>query len=202
MARYIYSGLGQAGMMITSAAINAALDVYSAKKLGKMAERFGKQLESDAIKMEYITYVVSRLRSLCEMLVATTDTDPHSLAFEAMLREGMSDYIQYKGNCNCTLLDPNTKKPVATLTKDGRVLDGPGIPPEVGLIWATGCKNALDFARATNIREIKDEDRFQKSLQQTQNLGTRDLYYRYVLGGLVVSFLVLVLAMQRKVIKS
>lgn len=198
----MYKGLGQAGMLITSAAINSALDVYSARKFGKMQAKFEKQLASDAVKMEYVRFLVDRFRTLNEMLISTTDADPHSIAYQAMLKQGMADYMKYEGDCKTTILDPTTKKAVVTITKDGRVENSVGMPPEVGIIWATGCKNAIDFARASAIQENKDETRFNIIRKQTEDIGTKDLLVRFGLGLLVFAAVIIAIRMQRKVIKS
>jgi len=188
--------------MIGTAVINSALDVYSAKKMGKVQSKFEQQLASDAIKMEYVRYLVDRFRTLCEMVVATTDVDPSSVAFQAMLKDGMAGFMKYEGNCRCTLQDPTTKEPIGTFLRDGSIQDNRGMPPETGLIWATGCKNALDFSRIAFLQEHKEEARFQTVKKQTIDLGNREVIARFALGGAILFTVLLVIKMQRRLLKA
>lgn len=192
---------GQVPVVVTTGIVNSALDVWSARKLGKIQARFVKQLEADNIKMEYVQFLVDRFHLLCEMIVSTTDVDPSSLAFQAMLKEGMAGYAKYDGNCRCSIKDPITKEIIGEYYRDGRV-EKTSMPRETGVIWATGCKNALDAARVAFLREDKDEDRFSVVKKQTVSIGNRDTLIRYGLWMSIILSVLLALKMQFRVIKS
>jgi|GEM_PF-3487414 len=196
-----FNNLGQAPTVVASGVVNSALDVYSARKLGKMQARFVRQLASDSVKMEYVQFLVDRFRILCEMIVSTTDVDPSSLGFQAMLKEGMAAYAKYDGNCKGSIKDPTTKQVIGDYFRDGRV-ENTTMPKETGLIWSTGCKNALDAARIAYLREDKDEDRFAVVRDQMTQLGNRDTLVRFALWGGIIFSVLIALKMQFRVIKA
>lgn len=196
------ANFGQATTIITAATIDAALSAYSAKKMGKLQAKFSKQLTSDAIKMEYVRYLVDRFRTLNEMLVTTTDHDPYSIAYEALLRQGMAEFMKYEGNCACTLYDPSTKNAVAKFTRDGKIENSQGMPPETAVIWATGCKNALDFARSANLQEQRERNQFQLVKTQKYDLQTEELFLRFGMGVSLFFAIIILIRVQRRLLKT
>lgn len=152
--------------------------------------------------MEYINYLVARFRVLCEMLVATTEVDPSSVAFQAMLKDGMAGLMKYEGNCRCIIQDPVTREAVGTYLRDGSIQDNRGMPPETGLIWSTGCKNALDFSRVAFLQEDKEDVRFATIKSQAIDIGNREVVSRFVLWGAIIFSVLLAIKMQRRVLKA
>lgn len=198
MYQYRNRTLGDAAL-VTAAVANSVIDILATKKMNKYQARFLKRLESDEVKMEFIRFLVAKLRSTGDRIVQTTNLEPGTPEFETYLTSQMLEDMHYQGNCNAEIFDPTAtpRKIIGKFYRTGRI-EAPGMPPDTGPIWATGCKNAQDFFRISHLKEQKGSNKFLKVKYQAEDLGTMDLFLRYGLGLLTIAILLIAIRLQRK----
>jgi hypothetical protein len=193
--------------MVVTAAANVAVSAHHAVKVGEMQKRFGKKLDSDEAKKQYIKFIIERFQSLGTRLAKGGRYRPGTDAFELILKKALLDDMNYHGYCKTDIFVPHTPgdKPKATRTvyasidRIGHVSRGK-VPPDVGPIWATGCKNADDFFRMAYIEGIKGKRKHRFFKFFKEDIGTMDLFLRFGTGLLLAIVMLAMIKIQRAVV--
>lgn len=211
---YIHKHLGEvstfgtagAGLVVAAAA-NVAVNAHHAAKMARMQRRFTRNLESDTEKMDWFKLLLSRFKSIAVRL-ATVGQRPGTLEYEKWLRKALIDDMDYKGHCNIDMYMPMTSKDVAgkprdifaTITRDG-YMEGKA-PKEVGLIWAHGCKGALDEARIAFIKRYKGQKEFEHLREHKEDLGTMNLALKFGTGFFLLIMMMIITKIQGAVVEA
>ena len=206
------SNLGQAEAiaMVGTAAANAGVNAYHAAKVSKIQKQQEKKLEFDEIQMAYVRNLVYRLEALGTRLARTSGVRPGTPEFEELLKEALKSDMEYKGNCNADIFVPPTATSKAgeprsiwgKISRTGFLEQPSGLPPDVGPIWASGCKNAQDKFRVAFIDAFKEEQQFRRIKTTKSDTGTLALFFTFGAGLLLLVMFVLSIKMQTAVIKE
>ena len=205
------SNLGQAAVaMVGVAAANAAVNVHNAVQIGKIQKQQEKHLESDAAQMTYIRNLVFRLETLGTRLAKTSGIRPGTPEFEDLLRKAMSPDMTYQGNCNADIYVPPTAtdKPGESRAIWGKInrtgfLEQPSsLPPDVGPLWATGCKNAQDKFKISAITALKESRKFKHIKETKSDIGMTNLFVTFGAGLFLIIVFLLSIKTQSAVIRA
>jgi hypothetical protein len=205
-----YVRFGQAGYGITvvgTAAANAAINVHHALKVSKMQERFQKQLETDAQKIEYTKAIAARFRDVGLRAAKTGKYQPGTKQFEDFLKKILANDMVYKGYCNADIFvpmreydQPNQPRPIfASISRSGHVSAG-AVPRDVGPVWAAKCKMAEDEFRMAILKRVKGERKFQFLKVFKTDIAVKDLALRFGIGLVLVVAMLLLVKMQKALI--
>tara|TARA_B100000925_G_C21894895_1_gene424538 strand:+ start:121 stop:816 length:696 start_codon:yes stop_codon:yes gene_type:complete len=210
---YNSDGLGVAAApvaVIGTAVANVGVTAYHAAKISKLQKGFQEKLENDQQKINYIKYVLARMESIAMRLGSNGVYRPGTPEFENALKQTLKSDMNYRGNCNADIYWPLKKgetpgKPRqvwATIDRTGYIKPGAQVPPDVGPIWATGCKNAIDAGAQEYIKRFKGERKHQHFKIFKEDLGTMDVFLRAATGIFMVIMLVIVTKVQRAVLRE
>lgn len=196
--------------LVGAAAANVGVNAYHAVKLNKMQQGFQKKLDSDANNIEYIRLLVSRLKSLGNRIAKTTPHRPGTKEFEALLKKVLINDMLYKSYCNADIYFPMGPNDVpgrprdvwASINSTGYVKKPTIVPPDVGPIWAAGCKNAHDEFRITNVKQYKGERRFDFLKTHKIDVGTLNLLLKFGAGIFLLVVAILMIKLQSAVIEE
>lgn len=207
---YDHIGLGLAPnvAIVGTAVANVAVTAYHAAKVSALQQGFQAKLESDEEKKNYIKYLVVRIQSVAQRLGQNGVYRPGTEAFEGAIKIAMARDMNYKGNCNADIYYPLTKDDVpgkprkiwATIDRTGYVKPGSPVPPDVGPIWATGCKNADDQARMAYIDRLKGERKHSHFKIFKEDIGSLNLLLRAGTGIFMVIIMIIIIKVQRAVV--
>lgn len=214
---YIFEGHSDFGIVqavvVGTAAANVGLTALHAAKMGALQREFSARLESDQQKIAFIKYIALRMESIADRLGKNGKYRPGTDEFEKAMAIALKNDMNYKGNCDTDIYYPlapgeDPKKPRkvwASITR-GYVTIPQGspqnIPPDVGPIWATGCKNAIDQGRMAYISRYKGERKHNYFKIFKEDMGTRDIFLRAATGIIMVLFLIIITKVQRAVLKE
>lgn len=201
-------GQAEGLVAVATAAANVGVNAYHAAKTDKIVQAFENKLRDDEAAMAYIRNLVLRFEGLGTRLARTSGIRAGTPEFENLLRKSMINDMQYHGNCNADIFVPPTARdrpgvPRALWGKINRsgFLEQPSvIPPDVGPIWATGCKNAQDQFRIAQAQQIKGKSRFEYLLGSKAGIGQWDIIARIGSGLFLLIFAILMLKYQGAVI--
>ena len=206
------SNLGQAEgiALVGVAAANAGINAAHAAKVSKIQKKQESKLEADELAMLYVRNLVYRIETLGTRLARTSGIRPGTPAFEELLREALISDMAYQGNCNADIFIPPTAtskagEPRAIWGKINRTgfLEQPsGLPPDVGPIWAIGCKNAQDKFRIASIEAFKGAHQFKHIKTTKSDIGTVGLFVTFGAGLFLLIAFILSIKMQSAVIKE
>jgi len=193
--------------MIATSVGKVAVTAHHAVKVGKMQKKFGKKLDSDERKKEYINFIIERFQSIGTRIAKGGKYRPGTKAFELVLKKALLDDMNYKGYCNTDIFVPHaegdvpkaTRQIYASIDRTGHVSRGQ-VPPDVGPVWATGCKNADDFFRMAYIDRFKGERKHGFFKLFKEDIGTMDLFLRFGVGLLMAIVMVAMIKVQRAVV--
>lgn len=210
MKRRSNFGQGEAIALVGTAAANAGVNAYHAAKVGKIQRQQERKLEDDEIAMTYIRNLVYRLETLGTRLSRTSGIRPGTPEFEALLKEAMSSDMDYQGLCNASIyIPPNaTSKRGEPRTVWGKInrtgfLEQPSaLAPDVGPIWATGCKNAQDKFRIAFLENFKGGQKFRHIKTTKSDIGTMEIFIKFGTGLFLLIVLLMSMKMQSAVIRE
>jgi hypothetical protein len=195
--------------VVGTAIANVGVNAHHAVKVSKMQQKFSKRLESDQEKMAYLKLVILRVQSIAERLAKGGKYRPGTPEFEKILGVALKNDMAYKGLCNADIYYPLGNDPKgspraiwASISRGGYVTPGTPVPPDVGPIWATGCKNADDRARMAYVQRFKGRRKHKHFRTHKEDIGTMDLFLRAGTGILMVAMLFLVTRIQKAVISE
>ena len=191
---------------VANTAINTAVALTNAGKVSSLQKNFTSKLEQDAAILDYITNMVLRLKASGKNLVASGVAQPGTAAFEKQLQQKLLNYLVYRGDCNASIYVaprpediPNQPRPIlAVCLNTGSVQGSTNVPPEVGVVWATGCRNAQDEFRVDYINKWKDTRKFTMQTLLTGDLGSLGIFLKYGLSLFLVMLLITALRYQTK----
>ena len=195
------SYFGVLGPQTAVAIANVGLNLYHQKKINKMQKRFQRQLDRDAANIDYMKNIVEHFRNTGNRLLVVSDNEPGKSKFNFALMKALSRDMNYKGNCTTDIFRPADAKDLfnspiwAKVTRSGYV-DAPGLPRDIGPIWATGCKNAHSEFRSNFIKNIKSRRKFTGLVQRKETLATSDLISKFVAGALLIMMMAVVIKLQ------
>jgi len=206
------SNLGQAEgiALVGVAAANAGINAYHAVKVGKIQRQQEHKLEADEIAMLYIRNLIYRLESLGTRLARTSGIRPGTPEFEGLLKKALISDMVYQGNCNADIFIPPTSTSKAgeprsiwgKINRTGFLEQPSALPPDVGPIWATGCKNAQDKFRIASIEAFKGAQKFSHIKTTKSDIGTIGLFVTYGAGLFLLVVFLLSIKMQTAVIRE
>lgn len=209
---YIHRDLGELGTagagLVVAAAANVAVNAHHAAKMARMQKRFTRNLESDQEKMDWFKLLLERFKSVAIRL-ATVGQRPGTLEFEKWLRKALKDDMDYKGHCNIDMYMPmkpgdtlgKPREIFATINKNGYMEKGKA-PKEVGLIWAHGCKGAMDEARMAFIKRYKGQKEFEHLREHKEDLGTMNLALKFGTGFFLLIMMLILSKVQSAVVRA
>jgi hypothetical protein len=206
------NNLGQAEgiALVGVAAANAGINAAHAAKVSKIQKRQGSKLDADELAMTYVRNLVHRIETLGTRLARTSGRRPGTAEFEELLKEALSSDMNYQGNCNADIYVPptSTSKVGEPRTIWGKInrtgfLEQPSrLPPDVGPIWATGCKNAQDKFRIASIEAFKGTQKFKHIKTTKSDIGTVGLFVTFGAGLFLLIVFIMSIKMQTAVIKE
>ena len=197
-------------IVVGTAVANVGIEAHHAAKVAKLQDKFTARLESDEEKKAYINYVVARLESVAVRLAKGGVYRPGTAEFDKVLGQVVKQDMNYKGLCNADIYWPKTtqdkegapRKIWASISRTGFVAPGADVPPDVGPVWATGCKNAHDQASMAWIARYKGERKHRHFKIFKEDIGSMDLFLRAGTGIFMIAMLLLVTRVQKAVIKE
>jgi len=186
------------------AAGDVALDYSNFTQLQDMQASFQKKLDSDAAMIEYIKYIVDRFTSAGVRLAKSGRYQPGTPAFETVLALLLKNDMQYLGNCDVRIYTPASSSGARTvwaiISRQGFITPPTNIPPDVGSIWASGCKDAQDQFSIEYIKAIKGTQRFNVEALSQMDIGTINLFLRIGLGVFLIVMVILIIKTQSELI--
>jgi len=196
--------------LVGSAVANVAVSAHHAVQMNKLQQGFQRKLDSDAARMEYIRFMVARFKSLGTRLARTTRHRPGTKEFNLLLKKAMINDMFYRGYCEADIYVPMGGKDSpgrprsvwASITRSGFIKHGRGLPRDVGPIWSVGCKNSHDEFSIAAITKFKGKRRFQRFKTHKIDVGTLDLLLRFGTGFFIMIVGILMIKVQRAVIKE
>lgn len=206
------SNLGQAEAiaLVGVAAANAGINAAHAAKVSKIQKKQEGKLDADELAMTYIRNLVHRIETLGTRLARTSGRRPGTPEFEELLKEALASDMNYQGNCNADIYIPPTStskagEPRSIWGKINRTgfLEQPSVlPPDVGPLWATGCKNAQDKFRIASIEAFKGSQKFKHIKTTKSDIGAVGLFVTFGAGLFLLVVFLLSIKMQTAVIKE
>ncbi|RJR10585.1 hypothetical protein C4588_03020 [Candidatus Parcubacteria bacterium] len=206
------SNLGQAEgiALVGVAAANAGVNAYHAVQVSKIQQQQQKKLENDEIAMTYIRNLIYRLETQAIRLARTSTIRPGTPEFEALLQKALKSDMLYKGNCNASIYVPPTTSSKAgdprsiwgKISRSGFLEQPSTLPPDVGPIWATGCKNALEKAKIAYVDAYKEGKQFEYIKTSKSDIGTLQIFAAFGGGLLLLVVLLTSMKLQTAVIKE
>jgi hypothetical protein len=203
-------GIAYAVAVVGTAAANAVIGVKHALKVDKMQQRFKRHLQSDAEKMDYIKYIGTRFGSVVKRLSVTSPHRPGTEDFDRLLKAALKNDMLYQGDCSADVYVPMqpTDKPgprpvFASIGKYGEFVKGSaGVPRDVGLLWNSKCRTALDEGLIAGVKKYKGgrKHRFLKSIKE--DIGGKKLALMFGTGLFMAIVLILVLKTQKALIEE
>jgi len=201
-----YHTFGQTGIAIVGTAVaQVGIDAYHAVKTSKLQRGFQKKLDTDAARVDYIKSIVLRFKSLGLRLATGGRYRPGTKEFETILAKALTKDMNYKGLCNANIYVPGTKVPRdvwASISRGGYIKPPTTLPPDVGPIWAGGCKNAQDEFRMIFIKKFKGTRKFEHFKVHKEDIGTINLFMKFGMALIILVVLLMMLKIQRAVIKE
>lgn len=196
--------------LVGSAAANVATSAYHAVQMNKMQQGFQKKLDNDAARIEYIKLIVDRYKSVGSRIAKTTGHKAGTQAFDLLLKKALINDMNYRAYCEADIympMGPNDtpgrpRNVWATISRSGYVKPPTVLPPDVGPIWSTGCKNANDEFRIVQAEAYKGERRFDFLKTVKLDIGATDLLLRFGTGLFLVVVAIVMIKIQRAVIKE
>jgi hypothetical protein len=204
------NNFGQAAAMVGVAAANAAVNVHNVVQVDKIQKQQQSKLEADEMAMTYAKNLVYRLETLGTRLAKTSGIAPGTPEFESLLKKALAPDMVYQGNCNVDIFvtptgTSKTGEPRAiwgSVNRTGFLSQPTTLPPDVGPLWATGCKNAQDKFRIARIEAIKGSKQFEHIKLVKSDTGAVSLFIAFGAGLLLVVAFLLSIKMQSAVIKE
>lgn len=205
------SNFGQAEAVVAAgtAAANAGVNAYNAAKLSKIQREQDQKLENDEIAMTYVRNLVYRLETLATRIAATTDIRPGTSEFENALKKVVASDMDYRGNCNASIYvppipngRPGPRAVWGKINSTGYLEQPSLLAPDVGPIWATGCKNAIDKAKIAFINQAKGSKKFDYIKTTKSDTGTIELFIKFGSGLFFVIVMLVSMKLQSAVIKE
>ena len=192
---------------ILSSAADIGLQYFNLKQVKKLQVSFQRRLDTDAEKIDYINNMVSRLTSEAIRFAEAGRVQPGIPEFDKTLALLVKNDIIYRGNCNADILAPvqNDKEPRkvwASISRSGSIKPPTQLTPEVGVIWAGGCKEAEYQARIAYNKGIKTGLMFKAKTVLLGDLSALDIFMRVGGGLLLVVGFILLLKTQNVVIEE
>lgn len=199
-------------LLVVGAAVgNVAVSAHHAVAMNKLQQRFQRKLDNDAANMEYIKLLVARFKSMGTRLARTTRHQPGTKEFNLLLKKAMINDMFYRGYCEADIYVPMESKDSpgkprnvwASITRSGYVKPPKkGLPPDVGPIWASGCKTGLDEFSIAAITKLKGKRRYEHLKTSKIDIGTMNLLLRFGTGFFIMIVGILMIRVQRAVIKE
>lgn len=205
------SNFGQeAFTMVATAAANAGVNAYHAAKVGKLQQKFDKKLDQDELQMAYIRNLILRFETLGTRLARTSRIHPGTPEFEELLKEALKSDMNYKGHCNADIYVPPTATSKAgeprevwgKINRSGHLEQPSHLPPDVGPIWSSGCKNAQDKFKIAFVDAFKEEKQFRRVKTSKTDIGSMGLLFTYGAGLFLLVVFILSIKMQSAVIRA
>lgn len=201
-------GQGEVVASVATAAANAGVSIYHAAKVDKLQKGFQQKLDADDIAMNFVRAMLARFRSVGTRLAQTTTARPGTSDFEKLLTISTKEDMNYAGNCNTAIYQPRSPedKPGtprqiwAKIDRSGHITQPNPLPPDVGIIWAAGCKNAQDEFRTTWVQNYKGDRRYAHVRDTKFDIKTLNVFLKFGGGLILVVALLIMIKLQRAVI--
>ena len=203
-------GQGEVFTAAATAAANAGVSVYHAAKVSKLQQKFQSKLDQDEIDMDFIRALLARFRSTGTRLAQTTTARPGTPDFDKLLMISTKEDMKYKGNCNAAIYNSRKAEDKlgqpreiwADIDRSGHITQPNRLPLDIGVIWASGCKNAQDEFRTTWVQGYKGDRRYAHVRDTKFDIKTLNVFLKYGGGLLLVVALLVMIKLQSAVISE
>lgn len=191
--------------LVGSAVVNVAVSAHHAVQMNKLQRGFQKKLDNDAARIEYIKLMIARFKSVGIRLARTTRHAPRTKEFDLLLKKAMINDMFIRGYCEADIYHPGVGQPRnvwASIDRSGYIKHGRGLPRDVGPIWSEGCKSGHDEFSIAAATKIKGKRRYERLKTHKIDIGTMNLLLKFGTGFFMMIVGILMIRVQRAVIKE